>query len=309
MVKTGRPRAVEWDKVVPELLGVRQRGGTYADCADYVSDRYDVRVSPQTVRLRILEHAKDTGASLPASVVHQEAPVDPEAEKTMKDKIYAWLLENPAATIAEIADGTGLSVDAVTALHEVVKEENRGYVITPVRKRRESFSETEMMDALADAMDAMGIPEGQSMSQQQYAFWRNSLAPDEKRYFPSPLAYRRRYEAWGNALEAAGLPRHERPREYEGTTKEDAIVWLAHFLRDLKESYPYMVEATVPEYRHWLRSHREAPSEELLRIKGSWGELLLAAAKLERSSKTLPKPRPVWTGGRNKNERNKFVPQ
>jgi hypothetical protein len=307
MSNRGRPISLPWDEITPTLINLRQKGATYNDLVDYITDNHGTKVTSQTVRLHIKDQEKPIEE--PQNNAATETPKSasaPDYETGMKKSIYEWLYRHPAASIPEIAAGTNLPIDAVTALHETVKKENRGYTIIPPRHRRETYSETEMLDALTDAFDGIGVPPGHALSQQMYAAWREKLPEEDKKLFPSPLAYRRRYGSWGEAAEAAGLPRNERVREYGGTTKEDAIVWLAHFLRDMRENSDYMIEATAAEYRQWLRKNPEAPSEELLRIKGIWGYQLVEAAELERTTKKLPAPRPMWTGGRVKKARGLF---
>jgi len=303
MAKTrGRPVAVNWNAVTPELLDLREKGATYQDCADYLADTYHATVAPQTIR----GHLRDAGE--PSAPPPAPRPALTEREtSTLKDRIYEYLLEHPAATLAEIADGSGVSHDAVIALHEAVKAERPGYYITPVRGRNTGFTMEEMFQGLRDAMDSLGVPEGSSMSVMQYRDWRNDLPADERKIYPSPMAYRRKFGTWGNAMEAAGLPVNEKHRDYEGTSRDTAVLWLAHFLRDLRGKYPYMVAATENEYRQWLRTNEQAPSTETLRITGTWGELVNEAAELERSTRDLPESRAVWTGGRNKRARGVYA--
>jgi hypothetical protein len=300
MTTSSRDRNLKWDIYTPQLVKLREKGATYNDLVDYLKDEHGVVVAGQTIRLRI----KDLVAEDVVKGGEKTEPV--KNENLVKEAIYRYLLLHPAGSIVEIAEATGHTVDTVVALHETVKSENPGYTIIPPRHRRETYSETEMLDALVDASETIGGGSGNPLSQAKYANWRGYLPPTDKVLFPSPLAFRRRYGSWGEAVEAAGLPRNERPREYDGISKDDAVLWLAYFLRHLKESAGYMVEATSSEYRQWIRNIPEAPSEELLRIKGVWGYMLVDAAEIERTVTYLPPLKPVWSGGRQKKERGAF---
>lgn len=297
----GRPVSANWEEILPELINLRDQGATYGDLADYVEAKYGNPVSYQTVRTRL----KSAGAQdKPKKQKEDKKPL--KRGENVEGEVRDFMQANPWASVPEIAEGLNLPIDTTIKARDRVINSTPGYTIIPPRPRRETYSETEMLDALVDAMEATGCTENNPLSRQIYAEWRENLPADERKLFPSPLAYRRKYGSWGEALEAAGLPRNERKREYEGIEKPDAILWLAHFLRDLRTSHPIMVEATAPMYRAWLRTHQEAPSEELLRIKGNWGELLIEAAKLEMQGGELPPPRAVWTGGRRKRERPLF---
>lgn len=297
MPTRGRPQTLPWDEEIDALVTFRQQGATWQDLVEYLADKYGQRVASQTVRHHVRDALGENTAPAPAPPVNTGSQ-----DASMKEKIYAWLQRHPASSIDDIATGTGLPRDAVVALHETVKNENRGYVIVPLRSRKEKFTDTELHDALADAMDSLGLREEDSISRLQYDAWRRALPDSERDLYPSTLTYRRRYGTWGDAVEAAGLPRNEKHREYEGLTRDDVLLWLAHFLRDMKNSHDYMVEATEAEYRGWVRNNPEAPSAELLRIKGLFGQLLVDAAEIERTTRNLPPGKPVNILGRKKKQ-------
>jgi hypothetical protein len=303
MATRGRPQSIDWETVTPELGKLRAKGATYTELADYVESEYGTVVSYQTIRTHLVKN-EPKKATKPSNKTEQT----PDRRAIAEQRVLEYIQKTPWASVNEIVADLKMSTDAVIKAREKAVNNNPGYTIIPPRSRRETYSETEMLDALADAMEGTGSSEKNPMSRQTYVEWRDTLPKEEKKLFPSPLAYRRKYGSWGDAMEAAGLPRNERMREYEGINKTDAILWIAHFLRDVRiSSVDHMKEATAPAYRSWLRANPEAPSEELLRIQGNWGELLIEAAQMEINTEILAAPRPVWTGGRNKAPRVIFL--
>ena len=51
--KRGRPPVLPWKTEIPALIKMRKEGFTYADIADNLSERFNVKVTPQTVRARV----------------------------------------------------------------------------------------------------------------------------------------------------------------------------------------------------------------------------------------------------------------
>lgn len=302
--KTGRPESLPWKSEMPFLIDARRRGMTYTELADHLADRYGTVITPQTVRTRIYPHL---GAGVEkANAKAREAERDGiDAEDSLR--IAQWMLDHPAATRREAADALNLPLYRIELLMPLARTHFDGYLIPPAKAGREQFTDSEMLTALKTCAKHIGIPRRGMLSQGDYKKWRevqpessDTPATPSHENLPSPIAYRRRFGTWTAACEAAGLSANPLPRIYEGLSVEDIMVWIAHWLRDLNEQKRGLVDASQGEYRLWLRKNPQAPSEELIRMRGTWANLLGAASVLEKTVKKLPKPKAVGTEGRIK---------
>lgn len=192
-------------------------------------------------------------------------------------RVARWMLDLPASTQQQAADALGLPRYQVGLLMPMARTHVDGYLIPPAKPGRERLTDAEMFGALRSCAKQLGLRKGESLSKAPYAAWRagfpaTSRTPNEpsQATLPSHLAYRRRYGTWNKAITLAG----------QG-----------------------LVDATQRQYRMWARSNPQAPCEEILTMHGKWASLLAAAAALEKSTKKLPKPKPVGTGGRIKSPR------
>lgn len=301
--RRGRPTSVNWDIVIPELQKMKDGGATYRNLVDYISDAYGVVVTAQTVRLNLAKAAEKEGRP----VVPPPPPV-PKNEDADIEAIHAVWAAKPWASIIDIHNETGIPLDTVSRLALKVRDKYDGYTFATPRQAREIFTREDMLEAIVDVAERYGQPEGGTLSIERYAAYRNKLSDEERRAYPSPLVFRRKFGSWQAAVEAAGLTPNPTPRQYDGLSRSDVVEWLALWLRDLRESRQGMVEATVPLYREWLRSHPESPSEELIRLHGAWGELLVEASKLERESGVID-PKPTGKRGRRKDPRPAVTPE
>ena len=254
---------------MPALVSLRRGGWTYREIADSLVDRYGLTVTEQTVRARVAPNLTEASAGEAKQARESEREAVDLADAT---RIAIWLQGNPASTKREVASGLDLPLYRVEDLSPLAYTLFNGYVIPPAKPGRQQISDKVMVKALKDCA----------------------------RDLPSPIAYRRRYETWTKACDMAGLMANELPRVYEGLSVQDMILHVAVWLRALSEREAGLIDASQGEYRQWLRIHPEAPSEELIRMRGSWANILAAASVLEKTKKNLPTPTPVGTGGRRK---------
>lgn len=225
-------------------------------------------------------------------------------------RVARWMLDHPASTQQQAADALGLPRYQVGLLMPMARTSFDGYLIPPAKPGRERFTDAEMFAALRSCAKQLGLRKGESLSKAQYAAWRagfpaTSRTPKEpsQATLPSHLAYRRRYGTWNKAITLAGMTANDLPRLYDRLEEEDILLWIAVWLRHLTQAGQGLVDATQRQYRMWARSNPQAPCEEILTMHGKWASLLATAAALEKSTKKLPKPKPVGTGGRIKNPR------
>lgn len=306
VAKAGRPEALPWKTEMPFLIDARKKGMTYTDLADHLADRYGVIVTSQTVRTRVHPHI-GAGVEKANAKAREEERDTIDTEDSLR--IAQWMLDHPAATRREAAAALNMPLYRVELLMPLARTHFNGYLIPPAKAGREQFTETEMLNALRTCAKHIGLPKSKRgvLSQGIYAEWREGQ-PDttnvknapSKETLPSPIAYRRRFGTWTAACEAAGLSANPLPRQYEGLSVEDIVLWITHWLRDLRSQERGLVDASQGEYRLWLRQHPEAPSEELIRMRGTWANLLGAASVLEKTVKKLPEPKAVGTEGRIK---------
>lgn len=295
--KVGRPESLPWKTEMPFLIEARRKGMSYTDLADHLADRYGVIVTPQTVRTRVAPHL---GADVEKANAKARESERSEIDTEDSLRIAQWMLDHPSATRREAAKALNIPLYRVELLMPLARTHFNGYLVPPAKPGREQFTDAEMLDALRQCAKHTGIRKGGTLSQGHYAEWREAQDDGTKATLPSPIAYRRRFGTWTNACESAGLSANALPRTYDGLSVEDIIVWIATWLRDLGEQDRGLVDASQGEYRLWLRTHPQAPSEELIRMRGTWANLLSAASVLEKTVKKLPQPKNVGTEGRVK---------
>ena len=282
---------------MPALVSLRRGGWTYREIADSLVDRYGLTVTEQTVRARVAPNLTEASAGEAKQARESEREAVDLADAT---RIAIWLQGNPASTKREVASGLDLPLYRVEDLSPLAYTLFNGYVIPPAKPGRQQISDKVMVKALKDCARDLGIRKGEPLSQARYEEWRRQQSEVRRKDLPSPIAYRRRYETWTKACDMAGLMANELPRVYEGLSVQDMILHVAVWLRALSEREAGLIDASQGEYRQWLRIHPEAPSEELIRMRGSWANILAAASVLEKTKKNLPTPTPVGTGGRRK---------
>jgi hypothetical protein len=288
---------VPWEIEMPALVALRRRGWSYREIADTLVDRYGGTVTEQSVRARVAPNLSDESEAVARQARESERESIDRADAT---RIAQWLQDNPASTKRDVATGLDLPLYRVEDLTPLAYTLDNGYVIPPAKQGHEQVSDKAMVKALKDCAKDLGISKREPFAQGRYEEWRRQQTDERRMALPSPIAYRRRFGTWTKACEMAGLMANELPRVYEGLSIQDIIVHLAVWLRALTDREAGLVDASQGEYRQWLRIHPQAPSEELIRMKGSWANFLAAASILEKTTKKLPVPTPVGTGGRRK---------
>ena len=282
---------------MPALVSLRLSGWTFREIADSLIDRYGLTVTEQTVRSRVAPNLTVAAEAQSRRARESERDSLDAADAT---RIALWLQDNPGSTKREMASGLDLPMYRVEDLSPLAYTLFNGYVIPPAKQGREQISDKEMTRALKSCAKELGIGPREPFAQGRYEEWRRQQTDERRSELPSPIAFRRRFGTWTSACEMAGLMANELPRVYEGLSVQDIIVHLAVWLRALAEREAGLIDASQSEYRQWLRIHPEAPSEELIRMRGSWANFLSAASILEKTQKKLPVPKPVGVDGRRK---------
>jgi hypothetical protein len=282
---------------MPALVSLRRGGWTYREIADTLVDRYGLTVTEQTVRARVAPNLTEASEGEARQARESEREALDVADAT---RIAIWLQDNPASTKREVASGLDLPLYRVEDLSPLAYGLFNGYVIPPAKPGREQISDKAMMTALKQCARDLSIRKGEPLSQSRYEEWRRQQSEERRKDLPSPIAYRRRFETWTRACDMAGLMANKLPRAYEGLSVQDIILHVAVWLRALSEREAGLIDASQGEYRQWLRIHPEAPSEELIRLRGNWANILSAASILEKAVKKLPAPKAVGTAGRRK---------
>lgn len=296
----GRPEIIPWDNEMKYLISARKEGTTYADLAYELTLKYERSITPQTVRAKI-SPLMSRSAEQKAQKIRAE-----ERQGELDDEAYLiaeYIVENQQSSKEDIAAGLGIPLYRVDMLYSRAKESMDGYIIPAVRKGKEKFTSDHMESTLRSAAKAMGVPKNGHLSEGAFKKWRDSFAPTARNKIPNPMVYRRRYGTWTDACQAAGLQANPLPRNYDGVSTEDCVVWLAHWLRSLTDRREGLIEASQGEYMMWLQENPEAPSQEMLRLRGAWNVLLAAASIYEQTHKRLPAPKPVQTSYRKKKKR------
>ncbi len=286
-----------WEDLMDGLVKLRREGLSYADLADYLYDEFQVLVNPQTVRTRVAPFMT-TEAEAAGSKAAEAIRLESDEADTLR--IARWLVANPGSTRRDTATGLDLPLYRVEDLTPLALIQFGGYVVPPAKPGKQQITDQEMVTALRDCARDLGIADREPFAQVRYEAWRRQQTESRRASLPSPIAYRRRFMTWTAACETAGLTANELPRVYTGLTVDDIILHLAVWLRSLTERNAGLIEANQSEYRQWLRLHPEAPSEELIRLRGTWHEMLGAACVLEKSKKKLAVPKPVGVDGRRK---------
>jgi hypothetical protein len=293
----GRPELLPWNEELPNLLEARLGGATYIELADTLSDRYNIALTPQSVRTHLAPHLTKNSDRTYARARADERNSVNEADA---ERLANWMLNHPAATRRDAAGALNLPLYRVELLMPAARKRYDGYLIPPTKQGREQFTEEQMLNAIRQCAKEMVLNKGEPISEYRYADWRKDKTPKQQEKLPSPIAYRRRFGTWTQACALAGLHANPLPRDYVGLSVEDIVIWMAHWLRSIKQSGRGLVDASQGEYRRWIRQTPSGPSEELIRLRGNWANLLNAASVLEKTVKKLPEPKPVGTEGRVK---------
>ena len=179
-----------------------------------------------------------------------------------------------------------------------------GYALPTSRGvRGPKYTPTQVVRALKKAAGVHGRSRtGAPVSIGEYTEYKASLPKDQKDAIPSVVAIRRMFGSWNAALEAAGMEPGPRWRDsYEGLSKEDIVIHVAHFLRWMRSEHTGE-EATSARYQQWVRLHPQlrAASWELVRWHGTWVDTVTQAADMEHHLVRLPAMKPVQPGGAKK---------
>jgi len=190
--------------------------------------------------------------------------------------------------------GTAVSSANVLYHYEHRGSGNEPYIIPARRRGKQKLSDADVQKAIHFANRTLGRKSTDPISIGEYD--RVRKAGGRSSDIPSSIGIRRKYGTWANACEVVGVNTNQ-PRRggYDGLTIPDAIVWLSHWLRDLRNG-PGSPKATAGSYRIWVRENPSAPSYDALRSLAMWGDLLEDAADFESSTDVLPKPKPVTAG-------------
>lgn len=295
--RIGRPELIPWRSEIPSLLAKRKEGATYGDLADLLTERYGKIITPQAVRSQLKKVVTDDIEDASFRAREEERLESDEGDAF---RIATYLTDHPESTKTAAADALNLPLYRLELLMPLAREQMDGYIIPPPRVGKDNFTDEDMLDALRACAKALGVRKNEPLSQGYYQDWRDQQTEKRRQNLPSPLAFRRRFGTWTKACEKAGLSANPLSRQYEGLSVEDIVVWLAHWLRSLTEREEGLIDASQGEYAMWLKSNPLAPSSELIRMRGTWHTLLLAASIMERSHKKLPEPKPVSTDFRRK---------
>ena len=298
--RRGRPEIIPWANEIRYLISARKEGATYGDLAYELTLKYERSITPQTVRSQI-----SPLMSTSAEEEGERARVTEQQEKESIEalRIAEYIVENQQSSKMDIADGLGIPLYRVDKLYKKAKQSMDGYILPAVREGKQKFTSDQMEGTLRAAARALEIPENGHLSEGAFIKWRDSLASKERDQIPHPQVYRRRYGTWTDACQAAGFRAHPLPRHYDGVSRDDCVVWLAHWLRSLTDRGEGLIEASQGEYAMWLRNHPDAPSPEMLRLRDAWSVLLAEASDYESEHRNLLAPKPVQTSGRNKKQR------
>lgn len=198
---------------------------------------------------------------------------------------------------------TAASVKARFAQHSA----QGGYRVPAGKGSRSTMTASSVKAALAYVNTVLGRAKSEPVSITEYdqvrEKWREGKgrgkAPVE---LPSSISIRRRFGTWAAACHAAGVKVNEPRRHYDGLTRDDVVVWLARWLRELRQ-VPGVPLATSARYRMWLSDNPAAPGLDAIRNVGVWSELVADAETMERKGKRLPDPKGVSSGpGKSKME-------
>lgn len=216
-------------------------------------------------------------------------------------RYYQWLHDNPGESTAEAAKALGLSESKVESLLPAARRCGGGYYVPPDRtKGHERYTAADIIDAIRLAAAFHSVPPGGQFTPNMYAPWRASI-PQDSHYPASTQVWGRRFTTVNDAIRAAGFTPDERERDYGGWGPADMVPWLARWLRDLRLEHPdTMARAQLKDYKQWA-ARNNAPSPETLRKYGTYGDLVVHAARLERARTHLPEPTPRSNNGRRKN--------
>ncbi len=300
--KRGRPQSIPWEDEIDFLVAQRKAGVTYADLAWELEQKYNKHIAAQSVRAKVTPYITEAQEAKGQAIREKgrEEALDQEALQ-----IAEFIVEHQRVTKDDIAEGLDIPVYKVDMLYDRAKTMLNGYIIPPAREGKEKFTNKEMESILKKAAQATGAGKGGTLSEGAFIKWRDSFSAKQRDAIPNSQVYRRRYGTWTNACQAAGLAANRLPREYDGVSDKDCIVWLAHWLRSLTNRREGLIDASQGEYQMWIRDNPGAPSQEMLRLRGMWNKLLTAASVYDNSHKTLPKPKPVQTTYRKKKARKR----
>jgi hypothetical protein len=293
----GRPELLPWSKTLPELLILRAEGSTYPALADILTTRYNTPITAQTVRQHVQPALTQRAKKSNTAALRKEKQL---IHSTTAHQLATWLVSHQGSTKAQAAAELHVSESHLDTLMPTARKTMNGYLIPPARQREKKYSDKDMSDALRLCMKESLIPKNVPLTQSEFTKWRQGLPARKQNSIPNPLAYRRRYGSWTTACLNAGITATPLRRDYNGLTPSDIVTWLAHWLRSYTYADYGLVDMTIDEYGHWLANNPEAPSFELIRLQGTWTDLLNQAAILESTTRSLPKLNPVQRIGRHK---------
>ena len=89
-------------------------------------------------------------------------------------------------------------------------------------------------------------------------------------------------------IAAAGLAPGPGVKSRPGFNDGDIILWVAIWLRGLVTAGRGLVPATAGEYHKWVGAGQVgAPSPETIRAHFKWADLVVVAARMEKSTRVL----------------------
>ena len=281
---------------MPLLVSLLGAGSDYEALADGLAAKYGRPVSAATVRSHVRQHAGALTAGARSRGPDRGCEVD--REEAMR--LARWVAEHASDSQTDAAGDLGLPAYRMARLLPLARTLVDGYVVPVPTVGREHFTDQEMAAVLSECAAALGIGASDALAQSRYKVWRESVPAERKEAIPSPIAYLRRYGTWSAACRLSGLNANTPSREYDGLEEADIVLHVAVWLRSLRTAGRGIVEATKGEYGQWLVEHPEAPSEEMIKLRATWANILSEASALERKQPELGTPKPIGVRGRTK---------
>jgi|GEM_PF-1261486 len=298
--ETGRPSLIPWDTELPTLVTMRHHGDTYAEIAAMLTQRYGKDISTQAVRGQFAKRGLITAEGEEAFENARRQRI--EARDTIDaERIADFLVANPGTSQPEIAQALDLPVHRVSALKQQALRSRRGYYIPAAADTgRERYTREDIVDAIRHAAAFHQLAPGGEFELDMYETWRATIPTSISHYPASTQVWDRKFRTVNAAIEAAGYTPKESPRDYDGLEYEHLVVWIAHWLRDLRAgATDGLVEVRLDPYRDWATAHG-GPGHDSIKKRGSFTKLCHTAARLEQKVQVLPERKPLSKDGRHK---------
>lgn len=295
---TGRPSLIPWSTEIPTLVTLRHQGHTYAEIAAILTERYGKAVSEQSVRGQFSKRGVITPEGEVLFEQNREQRIQAR-DATDAERIADFLIANPGTSQPEVAGALDLPVQRVGTLMPQALRSRGGYYIPPGRESEERYTREDIVDAIRQAAAFHGVAPGGEFELEMYETWRATI-PQDSHYPASTQVWNRKFRRVSDAVIEAGFAPNITDRNYDGYERRDIIVWLAHWLRDLRTQSPdALTPARLTDYTKWEKANR-GPVWETCRKHGSFTELCPLAARMEQTWEVLPERKTRSNNGRHK---------